>query len=211
MHAGPEAVAHAGQSYYRPRQPGQPSRCAYVPDERPGAGRRRPAPNDDRGSKVPRSRHAWDEAWSQAAKGQLNAVGRHALAATAVEPGQARDAAGPGGLMYETIAPLLEKTRSYAIGIDAGPELKTDLVAIASRPTTSSLVTETVQALLTLGTNALLRSSARSRTRCGNSGEANAGLRHAVGHAARERPRSRPAGSDDPPALELRLRACRRQ
>jgi hypothetical protein len=155
MQPATDQVQHAGTSYLRPKQPDHASKCAYTPDERTlvlaGEEVLRTI-IEDRDSPVPA--HPWDEAWKALSKGQLNAVVDTRWLRRGLNPGQL-ERPGPGGLAYETIAPLFEKTRSYGIGIHADGELKTDLVSIASTPDSVKPLTETIQALLTLGRNAL--------------------------------------------------------
>ena len=54
-----------------------------------------------------------------------------------------------------TIAPLLEKARAYAVGINLDRELTADVVATVGEAEDVKPVTETFQALLTLGRNAV--------------------------------------------------------
>jgi hypothetical protein len=77
-------------------------------------------------------------------------------------------AAQPGqpdlvGVKLDTISPLLEKVRTYAVGIDLEKELTVDAVAIVGSADDVKSVTETAQAVLTLGKNAMpsLRASVR--------------------------------------------------
>jgi prepilin-type processing-associated H-X9-DG protein len=57
-------------------------------------------------------------------------------------------------LGYETIAPLLEKTRGFALSLDVDRGLQADLVATVGSPDDLKDVAETLRALLTLGKNA---------------------------------------------------------
>jgi Protein of unknown function (DUF1559) len=57
-------------------------------------------------------------------------------------------------LKLETISPLLDKARSYAMAIDASGGLAVDLVAVAATEDDAKPVANTLQALLTLGKNA---------------------------------------------------------
>jgi beta-lactamase regulating signal transducer with metallopeptidase domain len=148
-------VEHAGKSYLRPGQASQAPMCAYLADENTVvlAGEellRRIIEDRD----APAAAHSWDEAWKALSKGQLNAVFETRWLRRGLNRDQLQRP-GPGGLTYETIAPLFEKTRAYAVGIHANGELKTDLVSIASTPDSVKPLTETLQALLTLGRNAL--------------------------------------------------------
>jgi hypothetical protein len=150
-----QEVQHAGKSYLRPGQPGPASMSAFLADEKTlvltGEEVLRTI-IEDRDS--PAAAHPWDDAWKALSRGQLNVV----FETRWLRRGLNRDdlqKPGPGGLTYETIAPLFEKTRSYAIGIHADGELRTDLVSIASDPDSVKPLTETIQALLTLARNAL--------------------------------------------------------
>ena len=149
----PEETRHAGQTYLR--NVGGHGWSVFTPDDRTLVA----APEDllrvlieDRD--VPAPRHAWDDAWNQVGKGQLNVAFETRWLRRRLKLDESRNL-DAGGLKYETISPLLEKTRSYAIGIDLEGELKTDLVAIANAQDSVKPVTETLQALLTLGRNAL--------------------------------------------------------
>jgi hypothetical protein len=58
-------------------------------------------------------------------------------------------------MKLETISPLLDKARSYAIGINASQGLTVDLVAVAAVEADSKPVANTLQALMNLGKNAV--------------------------------------------------------
>jgi beta-lactamase regulating signal transducer with metallopeptidase domain len=148
-------VQHAGKSYLRPGEASQAPMCAYLADENTVILTDEELLRtiiEDRDT--PAAAHSWDEAWKALSKGQLNAV----FDTRWLRRGLNRDQLqrpGPGGLTFETIAPLFEKTRAYGVAIHADGELKTDLVSIASTPDSVKPLTETIQALLTLGRNAL--------------------------------------------------------
>jgi hypothetical protein len=175
----PEETRHSGQSYFRPRGGGgQPPYCAYAPDDRTlvlaGEDSLRTVIEDRKG---PRAGHGWDEAWNQITKGQVNAALETRWLRRRLNQGRVldRQGAGPrpaGELAYETISPLLEKTQAYALGIDVDKELKADLVATVGSPDDLKEVTETLQALLTLGRNAVPSLQRNLRNQPGAAGEA---------------------------------------
>ena len=96
--------------------------------------------------KEPKARPSWNDAWSQVTKGQINAV---------LETRWLRRRLNQGEIKLDTIAPLLEKGRAYALGINLDQELSADFVATVGEADDVKPVTETVQALLTLGRNAV--------------------------------------------------------
>jgi hypothetical protein len=108
---------------------------------------------EDRKSPVPP--HPWDEAWNKAAKGQIMLAFetrwlRRRLAQ--LPPGQTQNA----NLTLETISPLLEKSQSYAIGIELSQGLTVDLVAVTRGESDAEPVANTLRALVTLGKNAVM-------------------------------------------------------
>jgi hypothetical protein len=179
---GSEEVRYAGQTYLRPvgpagARPGQPFMSAYLPDDRTavvaGEDLLRTMIED---RKAPPSRHLWDDAWNQVTKGQVaGAVDtrwlrrRYNQAMTGGQPSGGQDLAD---LKLDTISPLLEKVKAYALSIDMDGDLAVDAVALVGSADDIKPVLETAQALLTLGRNAMpgLKESARN---AGASREAN--------------------------------------
>jgi len=144
-----EEVQHAGQTYLRlTRKPlaGGPL-SVYTPDDRTAV-----LAADDllrvliEDRKEPKSRHSWDEAWSQLARGQINAV---------LETRWLRRRLNQGEIQLDTVAPLLENVPAYALSINLDRELSADLVATVGEVPDVKPVTETLQALLTLGRNSV--------------------------------------------------------
>jgi hypothetical protein len=173
----PESMRHAGESYFRPK--GGRGDCAYTPGDRTlvlaGEDLLRSMLED---RKEPAPRHAWDDTWNEVAKGQLNAALdtrwlRRRLNQGQVGAAQGESPRNPGGLIYETLSPLLEKTRSYALGIDFDKGFKADVVATVGARDDIKLVTETMQALLTLGRNALPSLKRDAPAQAGSFGAAN--------------------------------------
>ena len=76
---------------------------------------------EDRNAPAPR--HPWDEAWNKVAKGQvmlaLETRWLRRRIAQGLPGGTRPRAAARRDVKLETISPLLEKARSYALGIDA--------------------------------------------------------------------------------------------
>jgi beta-lactamase regulating signal transducer with metallopeptidase domain len=106
--------------------------------------------------KAPPPRQTWSEAWNKVDKGQVMMALDTRWLRRRLNP-----AAGPvrppgATLGFETFAPLYEKARSYAVSLNASDQqLSIDLVAAAASPEDAKSVTDTFQALLTLGKNAL--------------------------------------------------------
>ncbi len=144
-----EEVQHAGQTYLRPNggQAGRFSMSLYNPDNRTAV-----LAADDllrvliEDRKEPKDRPSWNDAWSQVTKGQITAV---------LETRWLRRRLNQGEIKQGTIAPLLEKVRAYAASINVDRELKADLLATVGQPEDVKSVTETLQALLTLGRNSV--------------------------------------------------------
>jgi len=142
-----ENVAHAGQTYLRPTagQAGHHPMSLYTPDDRTAV-----LAADDllrqmiEDRKEPKARHPWDEAWNQVTKGHINTV---------LETRWLRRRINQGEIKLGTIAPLLEKVRAYAVGVNLDRELTADVVATVGEADDIKPVTETLQALLTLGRN----------------------------------------------------------
>ncbi len=147
--ASTDQVQHAGQTYLRARKsPGeQVDLSIYTPDNRTAV----LAPDDllrvlIEERKLPKDRPAWNDAWSQLAKGQVNAV---------LDTRWLRRRLDQGQIKLGTIAPLLEKVRAYAVSINADRELSADVVAMVGEQEDVKTVTETIQALLTMGRNTM--------------------------------------------------------
>ncbi len=142
-----EEVQHAGQTYLRltRKRVAGGLLTVYTPDDRTAV-----LAADDllrvliEDRKEPKSRHSWDEAWSQLARGQLNAV---------LETRWLRRRLNQGEIKLGTVAPLLEKVPTYALSINLDLELSANLVATVGAALDVKPVTETLQALLTLGRN----------------------------------------------------------
>jgi Protein of unknown function (DUF1559)/BlaR1 peptidase M56 len=147
-------VRHDGQTYFGRGQ----LWGAFAPDDRTLVFAREDLLRElieDR--KAPAPRHSWDEAWNKVVKGQvmvaletrwLRRRVSQRLQVGPRAPGQAQ------ALTLETISPLLEKARSYAMSIDASGGLAVDLVAVAGTEDDAKPVANTLQALLTLAKNA---------------------------------------------------------
>jgi prepilin-type processing-associated H-X9-DG protein len=154
---GPELkqAQHAGQMYYRSDGGGGGSWAFYFPNDQTLVAAREVVLREiiaDRNA--PAERHAWDEVWRKVGKGQvMMAVDtrwvRRKLAPIATGPGEA----ARGLAMF---APLYEKAQSYALSIDATDRsLAVDAVAAVQGPDNAKAVSETLQAIVTLGKNAL--------------------------------------------------------
>ncbi len=146
---------HDGQSYFRAGGNGPGTWAFYTPDDRTVVGAEEVVLREliaDRN--MPATRHPWDLAWKKVARGQVMLaldtrwLRRRLLAG----PGQA-----PGAMVkIETFAPLYEKARSYAMSLNATDQsLAIDLVASVEGSENAKPVAETLQAIVTLGKNAL--------------------------------------------------------
>ena len=155
--AGP-AIAegrHDGQTYFRLHPNAQSPLGLYTPDDRTAVVAEEVLLRDvitDRHAPAPP--YPWDEAWKRVDKGQLMiAVDMRWFRRQVV---RAEDRTSRGSLTLETFAPLYEKARSYAVSLDASDRSMTlDLVAAAGSPENARPVAETLQAVLTLGKNAV--------------------------------------------------------
>ena len=150
-HPRRQEATHAGQSYLR-SEGGSPRRVmsmmsAYFPDNRTAVCAREDLLRtmiEDRNS--PPAQHVWDDAWNQTKKGDV---------ALAIDTRWLRRRLNQGEMKLEMIAPLLEKARAYAAGVDLERGVAIDVVATAGSADDVKSITETAQALLTLGRNSL--------------------------------------------------------
>ena len=154
-------VRHDGQTYLSVGEPPATPWGAFAPDDRTLVVAREDLLRElieDR--KTPMPRHPWDEAWNKVVKGQvvvaletrwLRRRIAQGLPGGPQAPGRAQNA----DLKLETISPLLDKARSYAIAIDATRGLTVDLAAVAGSEEDAKPVANTLQALMTLGKNAV--------------------------------------------------------
>lgn len=90
--------------------------------------------------------HVWDDAWNKAAKGDVG---------MALDVRWLRRRLNQGNMKLDTVAPLLEKVRTYAVGVDLDKGIAVDIVAQTGSPDDVKPVTDTAQALLTLGRNSI--------------------------------------------------------
>ncbi len=149
-------VRHDGQTYFGRGQ----LWGAFAPDDRTLVFAREDLLRElieDR--KAPAHRHPWDEAWNKIAKGQMMVALetrwlRRRIAQEMQRGSTAPRRAPDADLKLETISPLLDKARSYAMSIDASGGLAVDLVAVAGTEDDAKPVANTLQALLTLAKNA---------------------------------------------------------
>jgi hypothetical protein len=158
-------VQHSGQVYYRPAE--RPAgfhgpMSIYFADERTAICARDDLLRlmiEDR--KAPKPKQGWDEAWSRVARGQFCAALETRWLRRRLNQAFA-GAQHPQELKLETIGPLLEKARAYALSVDVDKQLTVEVVAIANSAEEVKPVADTAQALLTLGRNAA--SSMHDRT-----------------------------------------------
>jgi hypothetical protein len=157
----PREVRHAGHVYLSASGPGAGAWSAFPSDDRTLVIAREDLLRElieDRSAPGPR--RAWDEAWQKVAKGQMMLALEtrwlrrrlaQGLAGGPPAPGQSP----AGDLKLEAIAPLLEETRSYALGIDASDGVAVDLVVAVSSDADAKPVAETLHALMTLAKNSV--------------------------------------------------------
>jgi hypothetical protein len=157
--AGPrlQEGRHDGQTYFRIEGPPDGPAAFFAPDDRTLAGASEVVLREliaDRN--VPATRHSWDLPWKKVARGQVMlAVDTRWLRrrlAQAAGPGQSPEEA----LKLETFAPLYEKAQSYAASLNATDQsFAVDLVAAVDTAEHARAVAETLQAVATLGKNAI--------------------------------------------------------
>ncbi|HZW31137.1 MAG TPA: DUF1559 domain-containing protein, partial [Isosphaeraceae bacterium] len=159
----PQEARHDGQTYFRQARlfPEQ-SWCAFAPDDRTLVVTHEELLKElieDR--KVPAPRRSWDEAWKRVAKGRVMLALETRWLRRRIALGMSGDPQAPGHrpdamVKLETFSPLYENARSYAMGIDTSDRgLTIDLMATAGSEQDARSVAETMQALLTLGKNAV--------------------------------------------------------
>ena len=173
----PQEVRHVGQTYYRTTT-SLPGWCVYAPNDLTLV----VAQEDllfelieDR--TAPLKSHAWDEVWKKSAHGQVVlALETRWLRRRVAQRMQGLPAAPPdspiGNLTFDTISPLLDKTRAYAFGLDTSDGLTMDVVAGAGSEEDAKSVANTLLALLTLGRNAVSGLRQDQRGLAPNGGEA---------------------------------------
>ena len=110
--------------------------------------------------KTPAPHFPWDEAWNKVVKGQVMVAFETRWLRRRIAQGVPGGPPAPGqasnaDLRLETISPLLDKAKYYAIAIDASRGLTLDLAAVTGSLDDAKPVADTLQALLTLGKNAV--------------------------------------------------------
>src|SRR5262249_5708813 len=132
-----QEARHDGQAYFRTDRGGPSPWAFFMPDDRTLVAAEEVLLRElitDRNA--PATRHTWDLAWKQVARGQVMLALdtrwlRRRLAAAAGGPGQPPGAMGK----FETFAPLYEKAQSYAVSLNAsGQTLAIDLRAPGGGP-----------------------------------------------------------------------------
>jgi prepilin-type processing-associated H-X9-DG protein len=163
---GAEEVQHSGVTYVRPAegQRNHMSMSAYFPNDRTAVCAREDLLRtmiEDRNASP--AGHVWDDAWHKAAKGEVGVALDTRWLRRRLNQGLAGGGPNAGEIKLDTISPLLEKVRAYAAGVNLDSGLKIDVVAMVGSADDVKPVTETTQALLTLGRNSIpsLRDQAR--------------------------------------------------
>jgi prepilin-type processing-associated H-X9-DG protein len=157
----PREVRHAGQTYLTANGPDARGWAAFPADDRTLVLAREDLLRElieDRNSPAPS--HPWDETWQKAIKGQMVLALETRWIRRRLAQGLQGGPAGPGqspasNVQVDTISPLLDKTKSYTLGIDVSEGLFVDLVAAAGADSDAKPVAETLQALATLARNAV--------------------------------------------------------
>jgi Protein of unknown function (DUF1559)/BlaR1 peptidase M56 len=174
----PVEARHDGQTYYGSPGPVGQRWCAFTPDDRTLV-----LAQDDllreliEDRNAPAPRHPWDELWKKAVQGQVMLAFETRWLRRRMAQGFRGGPPAPGqspirDLTLETISPLLDKARSYAIAFDSSEGLTVDLIAGAGSEDDAKVVANTLQALLTLGRNAFQGFGQELRGRTTESGEA---------------------------------------
>jgi prepilin-type processing-associated H-X9-DG protein len=166
----PREVSHDGQTYLSPDGPERFG--VFAADDRTLVVAQEDLLRElieDR--KAPAHRYPWDEAWNKVVKGQMMVAVdtrwvRRRIAQGLQGGPPAPGAAAAADLKLDTISPLLYKARAYALGIDASDRLTVDLVAATGSDEDTKAVASTLQAVLTLGKNAVdgMRRDRRGQT-----------------------------------------------
>ncbi|MGO9470436.1 MAG: DUF1559 domain-containing protein [Isosphaeraceae bacterium] len=154
-------VRHAGESYLTPTAHGPGGWAAFAADDRTLVLAREDLLRElieDRNAPAPG--HPWDEVWQKVVKGQVVLALETRWVRRRIAQGLQGGPAAPGQLpasevRLDTISPLLDKTRSYALGIESSGGLVVDLVAAAGSDNDAKPVADTISALLTLARNAV--------------------------------------------------------
>jgi len=173
-----QEARHDGQTYYGVPGPVGQRWCAYAPNDRTLVLAQEDLLRElieDRNAPAPR--HPWDEVWKKAVQGQailaLETRWLRRRMAQGFQGGRPVPGQSPiRDLTFETISPLLDRARSYALAIDSSEGLTVDLIAGAGSEDDAKVVANTLQALLTLGRNAFQGFQQDLRGRTPESGEA---------------------------------------
>jgi len=134
-------------------------RCGYTPDDRTLVLTREDLMHElvvDRNASAPP--RAWDQALGKVSRGQiLLALDSRWLRRRAAQGYSSTPAnTTPNlGASLETISPLFDKTRAYAISIGAFPKVSVDVIAETATEADAQPVVETLRALLTLARNSV--------------------------------------------------------
>ncbi len=155
--AAPQQVHHAGQSYLSAAGIDGQQWGAFTPDDRTLVLARDDLIRElieDRNAPAPR--RPWDEAWNNIVQGHLTValetrwLRRQIAQGAGIGPTENSRA---GNIDLTLISPLIDKARCFALGINASPELTVNLLVEAVSGEDAKPVANTMQALLTLGSN----------------------------------------------------------
>jgi beta-lactamase regulating signal transducer with metallopeptidase domain len=159
----PREVRHAGQTYLTREGPGARGSipAAFAADERTLVIAKEDLLRElieDRNAPAPR--RPWDQAWQKATKGQIMLavdmrwVRRRLAQGFRGGPGDPNRSPATN-VTLDTILPLLEKTQSYALSVDASEGIVLDVVCAANSDNDAKPVADTISALVTLARNAV--------------------------------------------------------
>jgi beta-lactamase regulating signal transducer with metallopeptidase domain len=151
-----------GQTCFRSLESESPRQCGYVPDNRTLVVTREDLIREiviDRKAAAPA--HAWDRALSKVSRGQIVlAIDSRWIRRRVAQGFSPASSAGDN---LETISPLLEKTRAYAITIGLSTSVALDLIAETGTEADAKPVAETLRAVMTLGRNTVQGIAQNSR------------------------------------------------
>ncbi len=112
---------------------------------------------------LPEASHAWDDAWRATAKGPINLAVDSAFLVEVLEPA----INGPGAPQLGMFSPLWIKSHSHAMSLNVSKGITFDYVAMGNSDEGANQTAKTLDALLTLGNNALPEWKAKAQNQGG--------------------------------------------
>jgi beta-lactamase regulating signal transducer with metallopeptidase domain len=160
----PEEQSHAGQTFFRNVQ--SPMTVAFSQlDSRTVAIGLNEAEMRRylSGRLLPNPQHAWDDAWETVAKGPVALAVDSAFLAETFQ----RTFNGPDAPVFGMFSPLWLKAHSHALSLNLAKGMTLDYVAMGNSEEGAEQAAKTIEALLTLGNNALPGLKARMQNQGG--------------------------------------------